>query len=60
VILLSHYRKPIEHFLKDLEAITLNDIASTAKNIISSPLTMASWGNGMFVTNHVFLELFSQ
>jgi predicted Zn-dependent peptidase len=40
-------RKPIEHFLKDLEAITLNDISSTAKSIISSPLTMASWGDGM-------------
>uniref|UniRef100_A0A453FG41 Mitochondrial-processing peptidase subunit alpha n=2 Tax=Aegilops tauschii subsp. strangulata TaxID=200361 RepID=A0A453FG41_AEGTS len=41
-------RKPIEKFLNDVEAITLNDISSTAKNIISTPLTMASWGD---VTN---------
>ncbi|XP_037406516.1 mitochondrial-processing peptidase subunit alpha-like [Triticum dicoccoides] len=41
-------REPIEKFLNDVEAITLNDISSTAKNIISTPLTMASWGD---VTN---------
>jgi len=26
----------------------LNDILSTAKKMMSSPLTMASWGDGMF------------
>ncbi|KAK1667191.1 hypothetical protein QYE76_055350 [Lolium multiflorum] len=45
-------RKPIEHFLKDLEAITLNDISSTAKSIISSPLTMASWGDVIHVPSY--------
>jgi processing peptidase subunit alpha len=40
-------RKPIEYFLKTVEEITLNDISSTAKKIISSPLTLASWGDGM-------------
>ncbi|EEC71449.1 hypothetical protein OsI_03671 [Oryza sativa Indica Group] len=45
-------RKPIEHFLKDLEAITLNDISSTAKKIISSPLTLASWGDVIHVPSY--------
>jgi hypothetical protein len=34
-------------FLKDVEEVTLNDISSVAKKIISSPFTMASWGDGM-------------
>jgi processing peptidase subunit alpha len=28
----------------------LNDILSTAKKMMSSPLTMASWGDGMFTS----------
>lgn len=43
----SQCRKPIEHFLKMLDEITLKDIASLAEKLISSPLTMASWGDGM-------------
>ncbi|KAF8407118.1 hypothetical protein HHK36_006243 [Tetracentron sinense] len=38
-------RKPVEHFLKAVDEITLKDIASVAQNIISSPLTMASYGD---------------
>ncbi|KAK8963712.1 Mitochondrial-processing peptidase subunit alpha [Platanthera guangdongensis] len=38
-------RKPIEHFIKAVEDVTLKDIASLAGKIISSPLTMASWGD---------------
>lgn len=37
-------RKPVEHFLKAVEEITLKDISSLAQKLISSPLTMASHG----------------
>ncbi|KAJ0964741.1 hypothetical protein J5N97_025879 [Dioscorea zingiberensis] len=40
-------RKPIEHFLKVVDEVTLKDITSLTEKIISSPLTMASWGDGM-------------
>ncbi|KAK3165385.1 hypothetical protein QOZ80_1AG0032500 [Eleusine coracana subsp. coracana] len=45
-------RKPIESFMKDVEEVTLNDISSVAKKIISSPLTMASWGNVIHVPSY--------
>ncbi|WMV29925.1 hypothetical protein MTR67_023310 [Solanum verrucosum] len=38
-------RKPVEHFLKAIDAISANDIASVAQKLISSPLTMASYGD---------------
>ncbi|MCD9560280.1 hypothetical protein HAX54_018802 [Datura stramonium] len=38
-------RKPVEHFLKIIDAISANDIASVAQKLISSPLTMASYGD---------------
>lgn len=38
-------RKPIEHFLKALDEVSLDDITKYANKLISSPLTMASWGN---------------
>lgn len=47
LVMNSQCRKPIEHFLKMLDEITLKDIASLAEKLISSPLTMASWGDGM-------------
>ncbi|KAH7565340.1 hypothetical protein JRO89_XS09G0190600 [Xanthoceras sorbifolium] len=37
--------KPVEQFLKVVEGITLNDITNIAQKIISSPLTMASYGD---------------
>ncbi|XP_026405529.1 mitochondrial-processing peptidase subunit alpha-like isoform X2 [Papaver somniferum] len=37
-------RKPVEDFLKAIDAVTLDDIASIAQRIISSPLTMAAHG----------------
>lgn len=40
-------RKPIEHFLKAIDKVTLKDITTITEKIISSPLTMASWGDGM-------------
>ncbi|RVX17034.1 Mitochondrial-processing peptidase subunit alpha [Vitis vinifera] len=39
-------RKPLEHFLKAVDEITLKDITTIAQRIISSPLTMASYGDG--------------
>jgi hypothetical protein len=36
----------VEHFLKAVEEITLKDITNISQKIISSPLTMASYGDG--------------
>ncbi|KAJ0008462.1 hypothetical protein Pint_29605 [Pistacia integerrima] len=38
-------RKPVDHFLKGVDAITLNNITNIGQKIISSPLTMASYGD---------------
>ncbi|XP_020593398.1 mitochondrial-processing peptidase subunit alpha-like [Phalaenopsis equestris] len=38
-------RKPIEHFLKAVDEVTLEDLASLTEKIISSPLTLASFGD---------------
>ncbi|XP_048233665.1 mitochondrial-processing peptidase subunit alpha [Ricinus communis] len=45
-------RKPVEHFLKVVEEITPNDIAKIAQKIISSPLTMASYGDVINVPSY--------
>ncbi|XP_074588352.1 mitochondrial-processing peptidase subunit alpha-like isoform X2 [Curcuma longa] len=45
-------RKPVEHFLKAIDQLTLKDIASLAEKIISSPLTLASWGNVIHVPSY--------
>ncbi|XP_077215093.1 mitochondrial-processing peptidase subunit alpha-like [Tasmannia lanceolata] len=45
-------RKPVEHFLKAVDEVTLNDISSIAQKIISSPLTMGSWGNVINVPSY--------
>ncbi|KAK2983861.1 hypothetical protein RJ640_008537 [Escallonia rubra] len=42
-------RKPLEYFLKTLDEITPKDITDMAQKIISSPLTMASFGDGPFL-----------
>lgn len=42
-------RKPAEQFLKIVDGITPNDITSIANKIISSPLTMASYGDVIHV-----------
>ncbi|RDX84491.1 Mitochondrial-processing peptidase subunit alpha, partial [Mucuna pruriens] len=39
-------RRPVEQFLKAVDEITLIDITKIAQKIISSPLTMASYGDG--------------
>ncbi|KAJ9183874.1 hypothetical protein P3X46_007674 [Hevea brasiliensis] len=38
-------RKPLEHFLKIVDSVTLQDITKIAQRLISSPLTMASYGD---------------
>ncbi|XP_057977459.1 mitochondrial-processing peptidase subunit alpha-like [Malania oleifera] len=38
-------RKPLEDFLKVVDGVTLKDITSLGQKIISSPLTLASYGN---------------
>nr|KYP54276.1 hypothetical protein KK1_000459 [Cajanus cajan] len=45
-------RKPVEQFLKAVDGITLNDITKIAQKIISSPLTMASYGDVIHVPNY--------
>ncbi|KAF5743019.1 mitochondrial-processing peptidase subunit alpha [Tripterygium wilfordii] len=38
-------RKPIEHFLKAVDEVSLKDITSISQKLLSSPLTMASYGD---------------
>lgn len=38
----------MEHFLKAIEEVSPKDIASIAQKLISSPLTMASYGDGNY------------
>ncbi|MQL80448.1 hypothetical protein Taro_012909 [Colocasia esculenta] len=45
-------RKPIEHFLKAVNEVTLKDIAAISEKLISSPLTMASWGDVIHVPSY--------
>ncbi|KAM0944706.1 putative peptidase M16, metalloenzyme, LuxS/M16 peptidase [Dioscorea sansibarensis] len=45
-------RKPIGLFLDAIKDITLEDIVSLTKEIISSPLTMASWGDVRYVPSY--------
>ncbi|KAJ0006734.1 hypothetical protein Pint_29570 [Pistacia integerrima] len=45
-------RKPVDHFLKAVDAINLNDITNVGQKIISSPLTMASYGDVINVPSY--------
>uniref|UniRef100_A0A0E0JU27 Uncharacterized protein n=1 Tax=Oryza punctata TaxID=4537 RepID=A0A0E0JU27_ORYPU len=38
-------RKPVDHFLQCMDEMTLDDITAFAKKMLSSPPTMASWGD---------------
>ncbi|KAL8494123.1 hypothetical protein ACS0TY_025057 [Phlomoides rotata] len=38
-------RKPVEHFLKAVDEVTVEDISTTVQKLLSSPLTMASYGD---------------
>ncbi|KAL2479938.1 putative mitochondrial-processing peptidase subunit alpha-1 [Abeliophyllum distichum] len=45
-------RKPIEHFLKAVDEVTAKDISSTVQKLLSSPLTMASYGDVLYVPSY--------
>ncbi|KAI4379379.1 hypothetical protein MLD38_005688 [Melastoma candidum] len=45
-------RRPVEHFLKIVEEISLKDITSVAKKLLASPLTMASYGDVVYVPSY--------
>ncbi|GLU09974.1 hypothetical protein SLE2022_268080 [Rubroshorea leprosula] len=45
-------RKPVEHFFKAVEEVTLKDISTIAQKLLSSPLTMASYGNVINVPSY--------
>ncbi|KAG6501627.1 hypothetical protein ZIOFF_041510 [Zingiber officinale] len=45
-------RKPVEHFLKAIDQLTLKDIVYLAETLISSPLTLASWGDVIRVPSY--------
>ncbi|KAJ7973755.1 mitochondrial-processing peptidase subunit alpha-like [Quillaja saponaria] len=45
-------RKPVEHFLKAVDEVTLEDVASICQKLISSPLTMASYGDVLYVPSY--------
>lgn len=51
-ILTYNERKPVEQFLKSVDSVTLKDITSLASKIVSTPLTMASWGNVVNVPSY--------
>lgn len=45
-------RKPVEHFLKAVDQVTVKDISSIAQKLLSSPLTMASHGDVIYVPSY--------
>ncbi|RAL37159.1 hypothetical protein DM860_004081 [Cuscuta australis] len=45
-------RKPVDHFLKAIEEVSAKDIASIAQKLISSPLTMASYGDVLDIPSY--------
>ncbi|XP_068652064.1 mitochondrial-processing peptidase subunit alpha-like [Aristolochia californica] len=45
-------RKPVEHFLKAVDEVTLKDISTIAQKMLASPLTMASWGDVLTVPSY--------
>ncbi|CAM8936226.1 unnamed protein product [Rhodiola kirilowii] len=45
-------RKPVEEYLKAANDVTLKDITSTAQKLVSSPLSMASYGDLRYVPSY--------
>ncbi|KAL9252995.1 Mitochondrial-processing peptidase subunit alpha-like protein [Drosera capensis] len=45
-------RKPLEHFLKLIDEVTAQDITSISAKLISSPLTLASVGDVLYVPSY--------
>ncbi|KAE7998627.1 hypothetical protein FH972_003153 [Carpinus fangiana] len=51
-ILICGERKPVDHFLKAVDEVTVKDIASVAQKLLTSPLTMASYGDVINVPSY--------
>lgn len=51
-ILTSGERKPVDHFVKAVDEVTVKDITSVAQKLLSSPLTMASYGDVIYVPTY--------
>ncbi|KAL7093703.1 hypothetical protein ACP275_11G055900 [Erythranthe tilingii] len=51
-ILTQGERKPVDHYLKIVEEITAQDIAKTVQKLLSSPLTMASYGDVLHLPSY--------
>lgn len=45
-------RKPVEHFLKAVDEVTPKDVASIAQKLLKSPLTMASYGDVIYLPTY--------
>jgi processing peptidase subunit alpha len=45
-------RKPVDFYVKAVDEVTLKDIESISKKLLSSPLTMASYGDVIHVPNY--------
>ncbi|KAL0410559.1 UNVERIFIED_CONTAM: Mitochondrial-processing peptidase subunit alpha [Sesamum latifolium] len=45
-------RKPVEHFLKAVDEVTAQDLAKIAQKLLSSPLTMASYGDVLHLPSY--------
>lgn len=45
-------RKPVELFLKVVDEVTMQDITSISQKLLSSPLTMASYGDVMYAPSY--------
>ncbi|GMH03355.1 hypothetical protein Nepgr_005194 [Nepenthes gracilis] len=45
-------RKPVDHFLKAIDEVAVKDITAMAEKLLSSPLTMASHGDVLYVPSY--------
>ena len=41
------FRKSVQSFVDQVKSITVDDIHEIAAKILATPVTMASWGDGM-------------
>ncbi|KAG5030120.1 hypothetical protein JHK87_013634 [Glycine soja] len=53
----SLLRKPVEDFLKAVDEVTSKDITSISRKLICSPLTMASYGDVLYVPSYESVSL---
>ncbi|KAK9697566.1 hypothetical protein RND81_08G045700 [Saponaria officinalis] len=45
-------RKPVDYYLKIIDEVKVKDITSIAEKLLSSPLTMASYGDVLYVPSY--------